>query len=92
MSKIEWADVNSGHGKIGENGFVTVGQTLIKIASIGWSTQRNDPKPWVLRTELPGWKSGRHHETVDDAKASAERILQTFVRALTDGSAPEEDA
>lgn len=78
MSRITWTQNAYG----GEVGIVTIAKTDVKIASISYSVKRNDPKPFVLRTEIPGWKNARHHETADAAKASCERILRSFATAM----------
>jgi hypothetical protein len=78
MNRIEWTDT----GHAGQAGHVEIAGQKIKIASISYSVTRNDPKPWALRTEIPGWTNTRHHESTDAAKESAERILTSFVTAM----------
>lgn len=78
MNRITWTELPHG-GSVGE---VTIGRDTIKIASISFSIKRHDPKPWVLRMEIPGWKNARHHGTTDAARESAERILTSFVTAM----------
>lgn len=82
MSRITWTQNAYG----GEVGHVTIGKTDVKIASISYSVKRNDPKPYVLRSEIPGWKNARHHETADAAKASMDRILRTFATAMLENT------
>ena len=79
MNRIEWEDVQPGNGSVG---FVQVAKARVRIASVSWSFNRADEKPWVLRTEIPGWKNARHHASAEEAQASAERILQHFVDAM----------
>lgn len=78
MNVITWTETR--HGE--QIGHIVIGRSRVKIASISYSVKRNDPKPFVLRTEIPGWKNARHHETVDSAKVSLERILRTFANAV----------
>ena len=79
MNRIEWEDVTPGNGAVG---FVQIAKARVKIASVSWSFNRADEKPWVLRTEIPGWTNARHHASREDAQASAERILYQFGRAV----------
>ena len=79
MNRIEWEDVQSGNGAIG---FIDIAGNRVRIASVSWSFNRADEKPWVLRTEIPGWKNARHYLTAEEARESAERILQSFVDAM----------
>jgi hypothetical protein len=78
MNRIEWADGMYS----GSVGHVTIAKSRVKIASISYSARRNDPKPWVLRTEIPGWSSARHFDTIESAQAASERIVQHFVDAM----------
>lgn len=80
MNRITWTE--PADRLSGQVGHITIADGRVKIASISYSVKRNDPKPWVLRTEIPGWTNARHHETREAAQESAERILTSFVRAL----------
>jgi len=82
MNRITWTDAQYA-GQVGRVD-ITLGKTTstVKIASISYSLKRNDPKPWVLRTEIPGWTSARHFDTVESAQRAAERIIQHFVDAM----------
>jgi hypothetical protein len=65
----------------------------VKIAMITWDSNRNHPgKPWVMRTDLPGWATDRRFAELDEAKASARRILISFVKAATAALEGEKDA
>lgn len=77
-SKITWTEIPHG----GFIGHVTVNGHDVKIASISWTVKKNDPHPWILRTEIPGWKNARHHMTEKAAQESAERILVSFATAI----------
>ena len=93
MSALEWEDGPYG----GERGFLQVGAQRLRLASVSWSVVRSDPHPWVLSTEIPGYKAGRHFATQEDAHAAADKLLAAFVRhaqkALGEHSSnPREDA
>lgn len=77
MNRITWTEPADRYS--GPVGHITIADGRVKIASISYSVKRNDPKPWVLRTEIPGWTNARHHETREAAQESAERILTAFV-------------
>lgn len=64
----------------GWRGSLRMDGTTVEIATISWSSIRNDPAPWILRTDLPGWRQERSFDVADDAKAAAERMLRAFVR------------
>lgn len=76
-SRLVWEDVVIGTGARGYLPQPVSGRIL--IATISWGSQRNDAKPWKLYTTLPGYVKPRSFETIEAAKASAERILQNFV-------------
>jgi hypothetical protein len=79
MNRIAWTNTGY-HGE--PVGHITVGDARIKIASVSWSTKHRDPKPWVLRTQIPGFTNARHYETRDKAYAACEQMLTTFVTAM----------
>jgi len=79
MNRVTWTDTGYGSGDVGH---VTIGTTDLKIASISWSSKRNDPKPWVLRTEIPGFTNARHYDSREKARAACERMLTTFTTAM----------
>lgn len=83
MARIEW-ESHGAAGVASHIGFVRIGKSRVKIASIGWVGRRSSRPPYALRTEIPGWTNARHHETVKIAQESAERILTTFVDAMTE--------
>jgi hypothetical protein len=83
VNRIKWDEMNSGSkSSVGHVGFVEIAGQRIRIASISWSFNRADTKPWVLRTEIPGWTNARHHKTATEAQDSCERILTSFLTAL----------
>lgn len=75
MNRIVWENKAPGEGK---TGFLDIGGSRVEIASIG----HGQPGPWVLLTQIPGWRAPRVFETVPEAQESAERILVSFVTAL----------
>jgi len=79
MNRITWTDTGYGSGDVGH---VTIGTTDLKIASISYGVKRNDPKPWVLRTEIPGFTNARHYDSREKARAACERMLTTFTTAM----------
>lgn len=79
---ITWTAVDNGNGVSGYNGHIMIGDIKVTVATIGWSVRRNDPKPYILLTKIPGWTKARNHETREGAEASAERILTTFAAAI----------
>ena len=81
--RIVWEPVDNGYGVSGYRGYLPLPVSgRMHVASTSWSVKRNDPKPYVLRTELPGWKLARHFETEADARQAVERILLSFIRAV----------
>jgi len=78
MSRVSWTDAQL----VGWIGHMQNDGHAVKIASISYSVKRNDPKPWVLRTGLPGWVNARHFETIDGAQDACERILLAFAAAI----------
>jgi hypothetical protein len=67
----------------GEIGYISAGEKRIRIASIGWSTIRDDATPWRLRVEIPGFTRERKFATTDAARAETERLLALFVSLAT---------
>jgi len=65
----------------GETGWIS--GERIKVAYIGWGVVRVPGEPWVLTTELPGFKKMRTFATVEEAKECAEKILASFVQRAT---------
>ena len=74
MTALEWEDT-----KWGERCSLRAGEARILLGSLGWSTRHADPKPWVLKTEIPGYKAARHLETKEEARAAADKLLASFV-------------
>ena len=74
MSRIVWKDTPRGqHGRVGD-------YPLFRIA---WDSIQSSPENrWRLVTELPLTMDRDHFETVDDAKAYAEDVVDEFVRRL----------
>lgn len=61
MNRITWTD--NGYGN-SWRGRVTIKNTSVGIATVGYNVIRDDPdKPWVLRTEIPGYRTDRRHAT-----------------------------
>lgn len=85
MTALVWEPVDHGHGVVGHRGYLPLPVSgRAKIASIYWNGRgRNDPKPWKLKTELPGYQSERGFETPEEAQATADRILARFVETAT---------
>lgn len=81
MTAIVWEAPLYGVGRVGYLPLKVSGRA--KIASIYYGTTRNDPKPWKLRTELPGYRSERGFESIEDAQATMDRILKHFVETVT---------
>lgn len=80
MSRITWEPHRHGSGS---EGFVQIGATKIRIATVTWSTYLEDPdRPWSMRTYIPGWTNHRNYPELTDAQASAERILTSLVTAM----------
>lgn len=46
---------------------------------MSWSTTRNDPKPWVLSSSLPGMGHSQY-ETSEEAKAAAEVLWASWLK------------
>lgn len=87
---IVW-ERNPGSMGSGLNGYIP--ETVsgrIKIATIAYSLTRDDPEPWKLHCDIPGWAKPRSFATQDEAKSSARRILATFVRYATAALATSE--
>lgn len=61
----------------------------VPMFSISWGTKRDDPKPWKVRSDLPGFKRDLAAETPEGAKALCERMLVRFVTRV--GAAFPED-
>jgi hypothetical protein len=76
MQRILWGQGQyaSYYGQIGGFRFFT----------ISWGTKRNDPEPWKLDTDLPIFlaKVKTDFESVDQAKAMAERVMNSFVTKI----------
>lgn len=86
--RIIWEPIDNGFGTVGHRGYLPLPVSgRMHVASTSWSVKRNDPKPYVLRTQLPGWKQARHFETDAQARQAVERILESFVKAVI-GSEP----
>lgn len=64
------------------------GTLKVDVFSIAWSMQRGDPKPWVLRSSLPGYRSKRwQFVDKDQAKAHAEKVLTYFIGLISNEKA-----
>lgn len=76
MQRIVWSEAPyaGAYGRIG--GF--------KLFSISWTTMRDDPEPWKLRTELPVSlaKVKTDFAELEEAKAKAERVMTSFIQKL----------
>jgi hypothetical protein len=71
---IQWKE-----GRFGTVGYV--GQ--VRLFSYGWGTVRNDPEPWKLTTDLPGWSRKKWSGvTREDCQAKAEELLRKFAAYL----------
>jgi hypothetical protein len=65
----------------GERGTIADGR--VEIGSINWGTTRNDPKPWKLRIDLPGFRNERAFTSMPEAEEAAEVILKGFVELIS---------
>jgi hypothetical protein len=76
MSKIIWTKRGNTH-----YGHVPAAGRTITLFSINWGIQRGER--WILRSELPGFKTERHFVTVEEAQADADHILAFFAEVIS---------
>lgn len=72
-ARIAWTETRYSHtGSVGS----------MQLFEISWGTTRGDERPWKLQSRLPMGFKYDGGETIEDAKAAAEKLLARFVAEL----------